>query len=255
MNRLNALVLRLVKYLTIHAKEIAHRAQIQDRNTDAALQIWDALLNLEKDVKLLREKESGKRSPKKPVAVIESTASQRPLTLEPLEVDSSTTQTMSQSVESLEETREPIEASRQVEDSPMGSSISQIKTKEVFYFPKNALVSTPLYTPLQSNEILQTSAISNPFDSSMAGGSVATNGPNSPSRRRKARVTSNYPSLDIIRSPMKRQQYANKNTFDESTYSWKPSLITNKYNERFQYPADLAEASKMNAIYSRPEEY
>ena len=242
-----------MQYLTIHAREIAHRAQIQDRNTDAALQIWDALLNLEKDVKLLRDKEHGSTSPRKLAHVVNSTAHPPLLTLEPLEVDSSTTQTMPQSIESLEETGEPIFASQQAEESPMGaSSISQVKTKEVYYFPKNALVSTPLYTPSQSNETLQTSAT---FDSSAMAGSIPTSGLNSPNRRRKPRMTSNYPSLDIIRSPMKRQQYANKNTFDETTYSWKPSLITNKYNERFQYPADLAEASKMNAIYSRSEEY
>ena len=227
---------------------------MQDRNTDAALQIWDALLSLERDVKMLRDKENGKGSPKKVAPAVESTVNKLPLTLEPLEVDSSTTPSNMPSIESLEETREPIDASRQVEESTFGSSISQIKTKEVYYFPKNALVSSPLYTPTHSNEMLQTSATSNPFESSVTGGSVATSGPNSPSRRRKPRVPRNYPSIDIIRSPMKRQQYPNKNTFDETTYSWKPSLITNKYNERFQYPADLAEATKMNAIYS-PEEY
>lgn len=219
--------------------------------------MWDALLTLERDVKSLQERENGGMSPVKGNSVFEMTKSEEIPTFKSLDIDPSVSQSMLNSVESLEETREPngVPEEPMVEESPVNSSISQIKTKEVYYFPKNALVSTPLYSTTLSTEALRTSVNSNTFDNSIIGASVSNSGNNSPRRRPKPRIQRNYPSLDIIRSPLKRQQYLNKNKFDTSTYSWKPTVLTNKYNERFQYPADLAEAAKMNAIYTRPEEY
>jgi hypothetical protein len=118
--------------------------------------------------------------------------------------------------------------------------------KDTFYFPKNAVVSSPYRTPMIGG--LNTSTASNPFESStIYASSVATS--NASARGKRSPQKTSYASLDIIRSPMKRQQYSNRNIYDPSTFTWKPTVMTNKYNERFQYPQELAEAAKMNAIF------
>ena len=55
-------------------------------------------------------------------------------------------------------------------------------------------------------------------------------------------------NLSIFRSPGGRIVHPNRNSYDNSTYSWKPTVITGKYNDRFQTTHDLMEAKKMNSI-------
>ena len=55
-------------------------------------------------------------------------------------------------------------------------------------------------------------------------------------------------NMSIFRSPGGRTVHPNRNSYDSSTYSWKPTVITGKYNDRFQTTHDLMDAKKMNCI-------
>jgi hypothetical protein len=134
-------------------------------------------------------------------------------------------------------------ADSELDYSPTKSMMGTSVIKEKYYFPKNALISSPYNTPQPGLNLNDVSA-SRAFEPS----TIHSQGSGASPRGRKKSIASNYPSLDIMRSPKSRQTYDNKNVFDPSTLSWKPTVLTNKYNERFQYPADLAEASKMNSI-------
>lgn len=52
--------------------------------------------------------------------------------------------------------------------------------------------------------------------------------------------------MNIFKSPSKRQLHGNINVYDPSSLSWKPTVVSNHFNERFQSTADVAIAQKTN---------
>ena len=56
----------------------------------------------------------------------------------------------------------------------------------------------------------------------------------------------NKPNLKIFKSPLNRQLSPNYNFYDPTNSAWVPTQYTNKYNHRFQYPADLIRGDKLN---------
>ena len=66
-------------------------------------------------------------------------------------------------------------------------------------------------------------------------------------------TSSSVPNLSIFKSPMAKYRPVQKNMYDERSREWKkpPSLHSqqpSKYQERFQYPADIARWTKLNAM-------
>lgn len=55
-------------------------------------------------------------------------------------------------------------------------------------------------------------------------------------------------NLSIFRSPATRQSHGNRNAYVEQHCAWEPTRLTNRYNERFQYSDDIANAKKVNAM-------
>lgn len=52
-------------------------------------------------------------------------------------------------------------------------------------------------------------------------------------------------NLSIFKSPGKHQSSDNKNVYNQETFSWSPTKLTNKYNQRFQTTTDLRYNEKM----------
>ena len=83
----------------------------------------------------------------------------------------------------------------------------------------------------------------NPIASPSGGNSVTSSRHNAHFRN-----STKPANLSIFRSPGGRIVHPNRNSYDNSTYSWKPTVITGKYNDRFQTTHDLMDAKKMNCI-------
>ena len=72
----------------------------------------------------------------------------------------------------------------------------------------------------------------------------------SPSKNNKFTTKNQQPNLSIFKSPSTRRNRLNVNEFDEDSYGWRPTYLTGKYNERFQYSSDIVRWNKLNAMLS-----
>lgn len=88
------------------------------------------------------------------------------------------------------------------------------------------------------------------FASSVASSGTNFAGPTS--RFKKFVAPPAHVNMGIFRSPIKRQAHGNRNKYNDSLdkLGWQPSAKpTNKYNERFQYPADIMLANRINRVF------
>lgn len=206
----------------MHADEVSQRAQEQDKNTDDAFMIWDAIMSLERDLRLIAD--SRHLSLDTTVPTLDTMA------VEPPESDVG-------------------EVSYAMDQPSLLSVNSSLREKDTHYFRKNALVSSPYHTPYEdASKLLQRGNLVGESLSSALYIDASSIQSSPRDSFKRPHVRSN-PSLDIIRSPMTRQKNPNKNVFDPSTFTWQPTVLTNRFNERFQTTGDVIEATKVNAIY------
>jgi hypothetical protein len=69
-------------------------------------------------------------------------------------------------------------------------------------------------------------------------------------KQERGHNSSKPPNLDIFKTPAVRRPSTshNVNVYSKEMCSWVPSNLTGKYNERFQYSADIVRWNKINAM-------